>query len=176
MSKLLLVIALCVGLAGSAAAQAPETGLKVGDKAPDFALQGTDGRVHRLSDYQGKAVVLAWYPKASTQGCTIECKSLRDSASLIGQYDVVYFMASVDTPEDNLTFARNNEANFPLLSDPGKETARAYGVLSERGVANRWTFYIGPDGRILHVDRQVNPATAGQDLAERLDALKIARR
>ena len=175
MSKLLLVTALCVGLAGSAAAQAPE-GLKVGDKAPDFALQGTDGRVHRLSDYQGKAVVLAWYPKASTQGCTIECKSLRDSAGVIGQYDVAYFMASVDTPEDNLTFARNNEANFPLLSDPGKETARAYGVLSERGMANRWTFYIGADGRIVHIDRQVNPASAGEDLAGQLAALKVARK
>lgn len=175
MSKLLLVSALCVTMAGGMAAQTPVE-LKVGDQAPEFALQGTDGRVHRLSDYKGKAVVLAWYPKASTQGCTIECKSLTESGDVIGAYDVAYFMASVDTPEDNMTFARNNEANFPLLSDPGKETARAYGVLSERGMANRWTYYIGADGTIRHIDRQVNPNTAGQDLATQLATLKVARK
>jgi peroxiredoxin Q/BCP len=175
MSKLLLVSVLAVALSGALTAQAPVE-LKVGDVAPDFALPGTDGKVHKLSDYRGKTVVVAWYPKASTAGCTIECKSLRDSQAAIGQYDVVYFMASVDTPEDNLTFARNNEANFPLLSDPQKSTAQAYGVLSPRGMANRWTFYIGPDGRITHIDRQVNVNSAGQDLVTRLAALNVARK
>jgi peroxiredoxin Q/BCP len=175
MSKVMFVSALCFALVSGMSAQAPVE-LKVGDRAPDFALQGTDGRMHRLSDYAGRAVVVAWYPRASTQGCTIECKSLRDSADVIGSYNVAYFMASVDTPEDNATFAKNNEANFPLLSDPSRAAARAYGVLSERGTANRWTFYIGPDGRILHIDRQVNPNTAGQDLAGQLAALRIARR
>lgn len=175
MSKLLIVTAMCVGLASLATAQTPQ-GPQVGDMAPDFNLQGTDGQMHKLSDHQGKAVVLAWYPKASTQGCTIECKSLRDSAAVIGEYDVVYYMASVDTPEDNLTFATNNEANFPLLSDPSKETAQAYGVLSERGMANRWTFYIGADGRVLQIDREVNPASAGQDLVAQLSALNVARK
>jgi len=175
MSKLLLVAALCLTLSGGAAAQAPVE-LKVGDRAPEFALQGTDGRVHRLADYQGKAVVVAWYPRAATTGCTIECKSLRDSADRIGQYDVAYFMASVDTPEDNLAFATNNEANFPLLSDPSKTTAQAYGVLNARGMANRWTFYIGADGRITHIDRQVNPNSSGEDLVNQLSALKVARK
>lgn len=177
MSKLLLVSSLCVVLAGGLAAQAPApVELKVGDMAPDFSLQGTDGRTHRLSEHRGKAVVVAWYPKASTQGCTIECKSLRDSQAAISQYDVAYYMASVDTPEDNLTFARNNEANFPLLSDPTKATARAYGVLSDRGIANRWTFYVGPDGRITHIDRQVNVNSSGADLVAQLVALKVARK
>jgi peroxiredoxin Q/BCP len=175
MSKLLLVSALCLTLSGGMAAQAP-TDLKVGDQAPDFSLQGTDGRVHRLADYRGKTVVLAWYPKASTRGCTIECKSLTASAAAIGAYNVAYFMASVDTPEDNATFAKNNEANFPLLSDPEKATARAYGVLNQGGVANRWTFYIGADGRIAHIDRAVNPETSGQDLVTQLTALKVARK
>ena len=173
MSKLLLVSALAVALSIGMAAQAPVE-LKVGDMAPDFSLQGTDGKVHKLSDYRGKAVVLAWYPKASTAGCTIECKSLRDSQAAISQYDVAYFMASVDTPEDNLTFATNNEANFPLLSDPQKTTAQAYGVLSPRGMANRWTFYIGADGRVAHIDRNVNVNSAGQDLIARLAALNVA--
>jgi peroxiredoxin Q/BCP len=158
------------------AAQAPPTELKVGDQAPDFSLQGTDGRVHQLADYRGRTVVLAWYPKASTRGCTIECKSLTASAAAIGEYNVAYFMASVDTPEDNATFAKNNEANFPLLSDPTKATAGAYGVLNRGGVANRWTFYIGADGRIAHIDRAVNPETSGQDLVTQLTALKVARK
>lgn len=175
MSKLLLVSALCVVLSGGMAAQAPVE-LKVGDVAPEFSLPGTDGKVHKLSDYKGKSVVLAWYPKASTQGCTIECKSLRDSQAAIGQYDVAYFMASVDTVADNQAFATNNEANFPLLSDTSKDTARAYGVLSERGMANRWTFYIGPDGRITHINRQVNVNSAGADLVTQLAALKVARK
>lgn len=175
MSKLLFVTAFCFTLAGGLAAQAPVE-LKVGDMAPDFSLPGTDGRVHRLSEYRGRAVVLAWYPKAATTGCTIECKSLRDSADAIGAYNVVYFMASVDTQEDNAMFAKNNEANFPLLSDTQKTTARAYGVLSDRGVANRWTFYIGGDGRIQHIDHQVNPNSSGQDLVAQLAALKVARK
>jgi peroxiredoxin Q/BCP len=120
--------------------------------------------------------VLAWFPKASTRGCTIECKSLTASAAAIGAYNVAYFMASVDTVEDNMTFAKNNDANFPLLSDPQKNTARAYGVLNQGGLANRWTFYIGPDGRIAHIDRAVNPETSGQDLVAQLNVLKVARK
>jgi peroxiredoxin Q/BCP len=179
MSKLLFVTALCLTLSGGMAAQAPAPApaeLKVGDRAPEFSLQGTDGKVHKLSDYQGRTVVLAWFPKAATRGCTIECKSLTASAGAIGQYNVAYFMASVDTPEDNAMFAKNNEANFPLLSDPQKTTARAYGVLNQGGLANRWTFYIGADGRITHIDRAVNPETSGQDLVTQLNALKVARK
>ena len=65
--------------------------------------------------------------------------------------------------------------DYPILSDPGKETARAYGVL-QGGYAARHTFYIGVDGRILHIDREVNPGTASDDVAKRLEELKIAKR
>jgi peroxiredoxin Q/BCP len=88
---------------------------------------------------------------------------------------VAYFAASVDTPETNQKFAESLELDYPILSDPEKAVARAYGVVSgERTTAARWTFYIGEDGRILHVDRQVSPATAGAAVAERLKALGIA--
>ena len=178
MSKLLLASALCVAISGTAYAQAPVE-LKVGDKAPEFSLPGTDGKTHKLSDYKGKTVVVAWYPAAFTGGCTAECRSFRDSGETIKQYDVEYFMASVDTPEKNAEFAKMENANFPLLSDPTKSVAQAYGVLSPRGVANRWTFYIGPDGRIAYVDKSVNAdgvANAGQKLAERLALLKVAKK
>jgi peroxiredoxin Q/BCP len=86
-------------------------------------------------------------------------------------------MISVDTLEDNTAFAKKENADFPLLADPTKETARKYGVLADMSkfnigeVASRWTFYIGPDGKILDIDKKVSPAQAGETISARLKAL-----
>ena len=101
----------------------------------------------------------------------MQCKALRDSAEEIQKFDVAYFMASVDTLEDNTAFANEHEANFPILADPSKEMPDAYGVLMDRGFANRWTYYIGTDGTILKIDKETNPATAGRDLTNTMEAL-----
>jgi peroxiredoxin Q/BCP len=85
-------------------------------------------------------------------------------------------MASVDTPEDNKKFAEDNHADYPILSDPGKKAAEAYGVLSARGFANRWTFYIGPDGKILDIDKKVSVRTAGEDTVRKLAELKVPKK
>jgi thioredoxin-dependent peroxiredoxin len=176
--KALVLTMVC--MLGFAAGPAMAGDLKVGDMAPDFSLQGTDGKTHKLSDYRGKqAVVLAWFPKAFTQGCTIECKSLAENGGLIKKYDVTYFMASVDEiggERGNQAFAAAHNADFPLLSDPTKKTAEAYGVLNERGFTNRWTFYIGKDGKIQAIDKDVNSrlATSAQDMAAKLGELKTA--
>lgn len=155
------------------AADAPQ----VGDMAPDFELQASDGNTYRLADYRGEqAVVLAWFPKAYTRGCTIECKSLAENGHLIREYAVDYFMASVDTVEDNAGFAAEQNADFPLLSDPTRDTASAYGVLNPAGYANRHTYYIGKDGRILAIDRNVRPETSAEDMAATLGELGVARR
>jgi peroxiredoxin Q/BCP len=144
--------------------------------APDFTLHASDGRTYTLSDYRGRqAVVVAWFPKAYTRGCTAECKSLAEHGDLIRQYDVTYFMVSVDPLEDSKGFAAQQKADFPLLSDPGKETAKAYGVLQPAGYARRETFYVGVDGRIVAIDRSVKPETAAEDMAARLRALGIAK-
>jgi thioredoxin-dependent peroxiredoxin len=90
-------------------------------------------------------------------------------------YDVAYFMASVDTLDDNTAFAKKESADFPLLADPTKKVAAAYGVLSERGFANRWTFYIGKDGRILYIDKAVKPASSAEDIVTRLGELGIPK-
>lgn len=101
---------------------------------------------------------------------------MTEHGHLIREYDVTYFMASVDTLEDNTAFAKKESADFPMLADPTKATAQKYGVLSERGFASRWTFYIGKDGRIAHIDTSVKPASAAQDIAARLGQLGFERR
>lgn len=150
--------------------------LAVGDMAPDFTLRASDGKTYTLSEFRGRqAVVVAWFPKAYTSGCTIECKSLAENGHLIRNYDVTYFMASVDPLEDSKGFAEQQKADFPLLSDPDKKAARAFGVLSPAGYARRETFYIGVDGRILAIDRDVRPETSAEDMAARLGELGVAR-
>ena len=85
-------------------------------------------------------------------------------------------MISVDTLEDNTRFAKEHEADYPILSDVSKEIANKYGVLSPAGFARRWTFYIAPDGKILHIDKEVKPASSGTDMVAKLGELKIAKR
>jgi thioredoxin-dependent peroxiredoxin len=79
----------------------------------------------------------------------------------------------VDDLETNTKFAQSLDADYAILSDADKHVATAYGVLSPMGVARRWTFYIGPDGKILYVDREVKTATAGEDVVARLKELKV---
>jgi len=90
---------------------------------------------------------------------------------------VAYFAASVDTPEDNKKFAESLGLDYPILSDPGKPVATSYGVVTpERQFAQRWTFYIGTDGKILYIEKKVSPATAGQDIVTKLGELGIGRK
>ncbi len=152
--------------------------LKAGDMAPDFTLPGSDGKTYTLSDYRGKqAVVLAWFPRAFTPGCTTECKVMGQHGATLKQFDAAYFTASVDKPEKNKDFAKSVGADYPILSDPGGKVARAYGVTGAiQKFASRWTFYIGKDGKILDIDKSVKPATAADDIAKKLEALGVAKR
>ena len=168
-----IFIGLCILLVSNSAVA---TDLKVGDMAPNFVMQGTDGKTYDLASFKGKqAVVLAWYPMASTRGCTIECKSLTEKGHLIKKFDVTYFMASVDEIDKNKTFANEQKANFPLLSDPKKKAAKAYDVLNMFGVASRVTFYIGKNGKILHIDEDVKPKTSAEDIAANLAKVGVAK-
>lgn len=93
-------------------------------------------------------------------------------------------MVSVDTPEDNKRFAEQEQADFPMLSDPGKQVANAYGVLPPPNpdrpdrpqYANRWMFFIGPDGKILHIEKTSHTADAGEYLAKELEALGVKKK
>ena len=89
---------------------------------------------------------------------------------------MAYFAASTDDAETNRKFAESLGLDYPILSDPTKETAKAYGVLSAMGFASRWTFYIGKDGTVVSVDRDVSTKTAGTDIAKKLGELGVAKR
>jgi thioredoxin-dependent peroxiredoxin len=171
MNKILSLLGMLV--ASTLLASAAE--LKVGDPAPNFELKGSDGKTYKLSDFKGKKpVVIAWFPKAFTGGCTKECKALKEQGAELRKYDVAYFTASVDDAEQNRKFAESLGVDYPILSDPSKETAKAYGVLNERGMANRWTFYIDKDGKIAHIDQKVNTETHGKDIAAKLKDLGVS--
>jgi peroxiredoxin Q/BCP len=90
-------------------------------------------------------------------------------------------MASVDTLEDNTKFAQDNHADFPILADPSKDTAKAYGVIRtdvppEKQLAARWTFYVGADGKILAIDKSPTTATAGEVMVKKLEELGIKKK
>jgi peroxiredoxin Q/BCP len=147
----------------------------VGDTAPAFELEGSDGKSYSSEQFKGnKVMVIAWFPKAFTGGCTKECKSMRENGELLRSFDVAYFTASVDDVAKNTEFAKSLELDYPILSDPEKTVATAFGVLNDRGVTNRWTYYIGKDGKVLYVDKSVKADSHGQDIAAKLKELGVA--
>jgi len=85
--------------------------------APDFTLQASNGKTYKLSDFRNKqAIVLAWFPKAYTRGCTLECESLAEHGDMIKRYDVAHFMISVDPLDENTRFAEQQHADFRAWS------------------------------------------------------------
>jgi peroxiredoxin Q/BCP len=150
--------------------------LAVGSPAPDWKLRGSDGKTYSLADFKGKqGVVLAWFPKAGTSGCTAELRDLRDQADAIAAYDAAVFLISLDPPERNAEFAKTEGAKHVVLSDPTGEVAKAYDVAGGL-FAKRWTFYIDKDGTLVAIDKEVNTATAGADIAKKLAELGYPKR
>ena len=158
MRNAVILGAMVLMMATGANGQTPAVELKVGDEAPDFSLPASDGKTYKLSDFKGKkAVVVAWFPKAYTSGCTIECKSLAENGDKIRKFNVAYFMASVDSIEDNKGFAEKEKADFPLLSDPTKATATAYGVLDPRDSRGAGRSTSARTGRFWASTRRFSP-------------------
>jgi peroxiredoxin Q/BCP len=151
---------------------------KPGDPAPDFSLVGSDGKTYKLSDFKGKsAVVIAWFPKAFTGGCTTECKNMRAEGDKIKAYNVAYFTASVDDAKLNADFAKSLDLDFPILSDPTRSTAETYGLLkAPGGVTNRYTVYVGKDGKLLEIDKAITPASSAADIAAKLEKYGVEKK
>jgi thioredoxin-dependent peroxiredoxin len=178
MKTLATMFAVLALLALAAPGLAQEQTLSVGDEAPDFTLKASDGKTYKLADFKGKqAVVVAWFPRAFTGGCTKECKSMREAGEKLRGYEAAYFTASTDPVEKNADFAKSLDLDYPILSDPKGEVAKKYGVYNaERDAAARVTFYIGKDGKLLHIDRQVKTDTHGEDIAARLGSLGVEKK
>jgi peroxiredoxin Q/BCP len=132
--------------------------MKVNDKAPDFTLQDENGKEISLKAFRGKVVVLYFYPRADTPGCTVQACAFRDTYNQIQKTGAVLLGASPDTPKAQKKFQDKFQLPFPLLADADKKVAEAYGVVQEKnmygkkvmGIA-RTTFIIGPDGKIQHI-------------------------
>ena len=139
--------------------------IKEGDSAPEFELPDQDGKTHRLADYAGKHVVLYFYPKAMTTGCTVQACSVRDHAADYENADAVVLGVSPDPQKMLREFVDKEGLNFTLLGDEDHSVAEKYGVWVEKSMygknymgMERSTFVIGPDGKIEHVFRKVKPA------------------
>jgi len=152
--------------------------MDINDKAPAFTLQDQNGKEMSLKDFQGKYIVLYFYPRADTPGCTIEACEFRDSYKKIEKTGAVILGISPDTPKAQKKFEEKFELPFTLLADADKTVCNAYGVIQEKnmygkkvmGVA-RTTFIIGPDGKIKHIFHKVKPEGHA---AEVLEYLKTA--
>jgi peroxiredoxin Q/BCP len=128
----------------------------IGKKAPSFSLPDQDGKVHKLSDYKWKYVVLYWYPKDDTPGCSKQACGFRDSSKAFTDLGVVVLGASILDSASKAKFAKKYTLNFPLLADEQNKVAEAYGVWREKSMygktymgISRETFIIGPDGKVV---------------------------
>jgi peroxiredoxin Q/BCP len=146
-----------------------------GDAAPDFALQDQDGNTHRLGDYAGRWLVLYFYPKDDTPGCTREACRFRDDIGVLGNLNAAIVGVSVDDAASHARFSKKYKLPFPLLSDPDGRTAEAYDSLLNLGLvrfARRHTFIIAPDGLIAARFDKVDPAVHAQEVARTLQGLQ----
>lgn len=148
--------------------------LKEGSKAPEFSLVGSDGKTHRLSDYQGKRVVLMFYPKSHTPGCTAQNCAIRDEYGQLSKHAVVLAI-SVDTPETQAEFARKHNLKHVVLADADGKVAEAYGVRTTAGFASRTTFVIAPDGTIEKVFEKAGTSNHAAELLGYFNSLQYGR-
>ena len=148
-----------------------------GSAAPDFELPDQNGQTHRLGDYAGRWLVLYFYPRDDTPGCTREACRFRDDIGVLGDLGAAVIGVSVDDTQSHADFARKYQLPFPLLSDPDGKTAMAYDSLLNLGIARfarRRTFIIAPDGRIAARFDKVDPARHAAVVARTLRSLQEA--
>lgn len=147
--------------------------LKIGDKAPDFVGATQNGGEVKLSDYKGRKLILYFYPKDNTSGCTLEAKSLRDGQEELRNMGFDIVGVSPDSVRSHENFCNKHGLEFPLVADTNKEIAIAYGVWKEKSMYGRkylgivrTTFIIDEKGLIVHIFDKVNTANHWQQIAQ----------
>ena len=171
-----LTAAFVAATAGLQARAADATPLAEGAKAPDFSLPSQEDTNISLSQYKGKWVVLYFYPKDMTTGCTIEAHKFQDALPKLDALHAVVLGVSLDTVESHKTFCSKDSLTFKLLADPDHKVIDAYGVPvsmhGANGFAQRDTFLISPQGKIAKVWTNVNPNTHADDVLAEIAAEK----
>lgn len=144
--------------------------LKTGDKAVDFALPGSDDKTHTLEEFKGKNVVLYFYPKDMTSGCTKEARKFASLKDEFKKLDAEIIGVSKDSSESHKKFIQKEDLNFLLLSDPDNNVAKAYGAYGEKSMYGkkymgtiRSTFVIGKGGKIISAEYKVKPEESPVD-------------
>ena len=152
---------------------------KVGDLAPNFRLPSTRGKEVTLKEFRGKDVILYFYPKDDTPGCTAEACSFRDHESDLTKQGAVVLGVSTDSLESHEKFRGKYDLNFPLLADPTADIAKMYGVWKEKNMYGRrtWgvartTFWIGADGKIRKIYKKVDTAKHAEDILADMQAAR----
>lgn len=145
--------------------------LKELQKAPDFTLPDQDGIKHKLSDYKGQWVLLYFYPKDDTPGCTTEACSLRDNFPSFKKLGIKVFGISIDSVESHYKFANKYKLPFTLLSDEDKKVVEKYSVWQEKSMYGRKymgtlrnSYLINPDGKIAKIYEKVKPAIHAEEV------------
>ncbi len=167
--RTLWTLAALLGCAASFAADQPA----VGDLAPDFELPDQDGQLHSLEDYRDSWVVLYFYPKDETPGCTTEACEFRDNIFAYRKLNAQIIGISLDDVDSHAKFAENHSLPFPLLADTDGAVADAYGVRTRRfgfEMARRETFLIDPAGRLAVHFSEVDPDTHSEEVLAELSA------
>ena len=149
--------------------------LEAGDRAPAFTLWDQDGETHRLSDYRGQTVVLYFYPRDFTPGCTTQACSFRDANDEIAAEGAVILGVSTDDAETHRRFREEHGLRFPLLSDEGAKVSTRYGSWGEKTLygrksigMTRSTFIVGPDGKLVRVWKRARAAEHGETVLKAL--------
>ena len=150
---------------------------KIGDLAPDFRMPSTGGKEVSLKELRGKDVILYFYPKDDTPGCTAEACSFRDHEAGITKAQATVLGVSTDSLDSHNKFAEKHGLNFPLLSDATADVAKMYGVWKEKNLYGRrtWgvartTYWIGPDGRIRKIWKKVDTAKHAEEVLAEVNA------
>lgn len=145
--------------------------LTLNSPAPDFSLPDQEGKIHKLSDYKGQWVILYFYPKDDTPGCTKEACTFRDISAEFAKKNAVILGVSKDTVASHSKFASKFKLNFPLLSDPSAETIKAYDSYGEKKFMGRTfqgtirnTVLIDPEGKVKRIYEKVNPTNNPQEV------------